>query len=176
MKKGMGKPMKKAQNGTVAKKKPAKTYPIMSESGDLADALNEYNDMKKKGTVPKTDAEARKYMDGLNKRGKLGPAKPKMKMGGAMKKAKNGTEFGMLSVKAGIDKNPNPTAADRIAGATKGKSKMKMGGKMAKQAAVAIAMKKAGKAPKKAMMGSDMMQSPMMKKGGAMKKCKYGCK
>ena len=25
----------------------------------------------------------------------------------------------MLSVKAGIDKNPNPTAADRIAGATK---------------------------------------------------------
>ena len=27
--------------------------------------------------------------------------------------------FGMLSVKAGIDKNPNPTAADRIAGATK---------------------------------------------------------
>ena len=28
-------------------------------------------------------------------------------------------DFGMLSVKAGIDKNPNPTAADRIAGATK---------------------------------------------------------
>lgn len=32
-----------------------------------------------------------------------------------VKKAKSG--FGMLSVKAGIDKNPNPTAADRIAGA-----------------------------------------------------------
>ena len=27
--------------------------------------------------------------------------------------------FGMLSVKAGIDNNPNPTQADRIAGATK---------------------------------------------------------
>ena len=27
------------------------------------------------------------------------------------------TPFGMLSVKAGIDKNPNPTQADRIAGA-----------------------------------------------------------
>jgi len=27
------------------------------------------------------------------------------------------TDFGMLSVKAGIDKNPNPTKADRIAGA-----------------------------------------------------------
>ena len=29
---------------------------------------------------------------------------------------------------------------------------------------------------KKAQMGTEMMQSPMMKKGGAMKKCKYGCK
>jgi hypothetical protein len=32
-------------------------------------------------------------------------------------KAKSGKSFGMLSVKAGIDKNPKPTAADRIAGA-----------------------------------------------------------
>jgi hypothetical protein len=35
---------------------------------------------------------------------------------------KGGSTFGMLSVKAGIDKNPKPTAADRIAGA-----KMKKG-------------------------------------------------
>ena len=41
--------------------------------------------------------------------------------------AKKKTEFGMLSVKAGIDNNPNPTQADRIAGATK---KMKRGGAM----------------------------------------------
>lgn len=55
-----------------------------------------------------------------------------------MKKAKSG--FGMLSVKAGIDKNPNPTAADRIAGA-KGLAKsgkkvkpcMNCGGKMSKK-------------------------------------------
>jgi len=40
------------------------------------------------------------------------------------KMAKGGTSnFGMLSVKKGIDKNPNPTQADRIAGAT-----MKKGG------------------------------------------------
>jgi len=41
--------------------------------------------------------------------------------------------FGMLSVKAGIDKNPNPTQADRIAGAkTKisGSRKKAMGGGM----------------------------------------------
>ena len=36
--------------------------------------------------------------------------------------------FGMLSVKAGIDNNPNPTHADRIAGA-KG---MKKGGRVKK--------------------------------------------
>lgn len=35
--------------------------------------------------------------------------------------------FGMLSVKAGVDNNPNPTAADRIVGAKK-KNKKKMGG------------------------------------------------
>ena len=42
--------------------------------------------------------------------------KKKMAKGGA-------TSFGMLSVKAGIDKNPKPTAADRIAGAKKKKKK-----------------------------------------------------
>ena len=35
----------------------------------------------------------------------------------ASKKAQGGTKFGMLSVKAGVDNNPKPTAADRIAGA-----------------------------------------------------------
>ncbi len=38
--------------------------------------------------------------------------------------------FGMLSVKAGIDKNPNPTQADRIAGAKMGSRKKAMGGGM----------------------------------------------
>ena len=100
-----------------------------------------------------------------------------------MKKANNGTSFGMLSVKAGVDSNPKATFADKIAGAKKmaksGKKvkkaqygvdmtpgAMKMGGKAAKQAAIAIAMKKAGKAPKKASYGK------MMKSGG---KCKNGC-
>ena len=46
----------------------------------------------------------------------------------AGKKMKKGgkSSFGMLSVKAGYDNNPNPTAADRIVGAKKGKM---MGGK-----------------------------------------------
>ena len=39
---------------------------------------------------------------------------------GGKQKLKDGkkTDFGMLSVKKGIDKNPKPTQADRIAGAT----------------------------------------------------------
>jgi len=120
----------------------------------------------------------------------LGKPLPKMK-----KKAKNG--FGMLSVKAGVDKNPNPTFADKIAGAKKkaksGAKMMKMGGAAAKQAAIAIAMKKAGKTPKKKMQyggeaasmvptmkkgGKAMYGKSMMNKGGKMKmggKCKNGC-
>jgi hypothetical protein len=62
---------------------------------------------------------------------KGGSVKPKMQKGGS-------TPFGMLSVKKGIDKNPKPTQADRIAGATMkkggsvGKSKMACGGMMKK--------------------------------------------
>jgi hypothetical protein len=115
---------------------------------------------------------------------------PKMK-----KKANNG--FGMLSVKAGVDNNPNPTFADKIAGAkkkaTSGAKMMKLGGAAAKQAAIAIAMKKAGKTPKKKMQyggeaasmvptmkkgGKAMYGKSMMSKGGKMKmggKCKNGC-
>ena len=38
----------------------------------------------------------------------------KKKLGGS--NTKKASDFGMLSVKAGIDDNPNPTKADRIAG------------------------------------------------------------
>jgi hypothetical protein len=84
------------------------------------------------------------------------------------KKMKEGGSLGMKSVKAGYDKNPGVTRADIIV-AAKGEAKYgtkmkkaKSGAALKKQAATAIAMKKAGKAPKKM----------MMKMGG---KCKYGC-
>lgn len=115
--------MKKAEYGAMTKpaaKKPMapkkKTYPILSDDGE------NYNGPK---------AGPRK----MNPKGMS-------RNGSMMKKAKAGGEFGMLSVKAGVDNNPNPTAADRIAGATKGKAK----------------------------------SGVKMKKGGSMKKCKYGCK
>jgi hypothetical protein len=142
----MKKIMKKAEMGMQTKPKKGK---MMSESGDLADALNETMRMRKAGTVPKTDKDAGKYMDKLSKKGKLGP---KMKMGGTMKKAQDGSSFAKLAPP--YDK---ATYADKIAGATKGKAK-------------------SGTKMKKAMMGTSMMDTPMMKKGGAMKKCKYGCK
>jgi hypothetical protein len=74
-------------------------------------------------------------------------AKDKKMMGGKKKLYKKGgkSEFGMLSVKAGVDNNPNPTAADRIVGAKKNKKKM------------------GGKAPEKKMYGG---KKKMMKKGG----------
>ena len=78
--------------------------------------------------------------------------KPKKKMGGAVKKAQDGTSFAKLAPP--YDK---ATYADKIAGATKGKAKM-------------------GKSVKKAQMGATMTAAPIMKKGGSMKKCKYGCK
>ena len=55
--------------------------------------------------------------------------KPKKKVMKKKTKKANGKKsaFGMLSVKAGIDNNPNPTQADRIAGAKKG-AKQKMAG------------------------------------------------
>jgi len=105
--------------------------------------------------------------------------KKKMEMGGDMKKSNDNSSFAKLAPPYN-----KATYADKIAGATQGKAKsgakMKMGGAMAKQAAVAIAMKKAGKTPKKKMQyggeAASMVPPAMMKKGGAMKKCKYGCK
>jgi len=53
--------------------------------------------------------------------------KPKMKKGGAIKKAKSGTSLGMKSVKAGFDKNPGVTRADIIVA---GKGQAKKGAKI----------------------------------------------
>lgn len=90
------------------------------------------------------------------------------KMGGAVK-AKNGKKF------PDLNKDGKITKADIL----KGRGVIaKKGATLKKQAAVAIAMKKAGKAPKKMQYGgaAASMVPPMMKKGGATKKCKYGCK
>ena len=83
-------------------------------------------------------------------------------------KMEKGGDLGMKSVKAGFDKNPGVTRADVIVAA---KKEAKSGAKLKKQAATAIAMKKAGKAPKKKMQyggeaASMVPKKKMMKNGG----------
>ena len=48
---------------------------------------------------------------------------------GSKKAVGKKSDFGMLSVKAGIDNNPKPTQADRIAGATKNRKRFSEGSK-----------------------------------------------
>ncbi len=75
--------------------------------------------------------------DALNKQAGKGKYAPKPATKSASKKttpkAQNGKSFGMLSVKAGIDKNPKPTQADRIAGA---KGLAKKGAKVSKSSSM----------------------------------------
>jgi hypothetical protein len=87
-----------------------------------------------------------------------------------MPKSKNGKSF------PDLNKDGKITKADVLKGrgviAKKGASvkKMQYGGK----AASMVPGMKMGGTMKKAMMGSSM-SAPMMKKGGKMAKCKYGC-
>jgi hypothetical protein len=93
------------------------------------------------------------------------------KIGGAVK-AKNGKSF------PDLNKDGKITKADIL----KGRGVIaKKGATLKKQAAVAIAMKKAGKTPKKKLnyggAAASMKPTSMMKTGGKMTKtCKYGCK
>jgi len=73
-------------------------------------------------------------------------------------KAKSGKSFGMLSVKAGIDKNPKPTAADRIAGAKMNAGKAKYGAKVG-------AKKTVKKAQDGAMLPEALVKGKSLKRG-----------
>ena len=84
----------------------------------------------KGGSTMKTTVgskNAKPFTAGIPNSGPTGPnyqGVDTMKKGGTVKKVKKmakggATSFGMLSVKAGVDNNPKPTAADRIAGAKK---------------------------------------------------------
>lgn len=165
--------MKKAQMGEsigdklAAKTAERKTKGASLREGQVKRIVRATNDNPERGL------KVRKRI--IKRANAKAEAEPMMKHGG-MKKAENGkTAFGMLSVKKGIDNNPNPTFADKIAGAKKkamsGIEMMKMGGKAAKQAAIAIAMKKAGKTPKKKMQYGGAAAS-MVPKGA--KKMKSG--
>ncbi len=123
--------------------------------------------------IKKSAASDTTTKKGMNFDKKSFDSLPKMKT-----KAKNGTSFGMLSVKAGVDKNPNPTQADRIAGAkgmakkgAKVAKKMKSGGTVSMQLGSykgVIGKNTKGKATK-------AVGLTKAKMGKSMGKCKYGC-
>lgn len=184
--------MKKAQAGAAVKTK-AKLLPKAGKQTP-ADFDPESYDKK----YPRTPGGGANYPEPNGKRG-VGPSKkPKMKMGGSMKKAEDGTKFGMASVNAGYDNNSDATAADRIVLAKKNAGKAKLGAMMKNGGAMKKAMMGTGmhKMPDGSMMENSMMKKggslkkkmqyggkaasmtppAMMKKGGMMKKCKYGCK
>lgn len=94
---------------------------------------------------------------------------PKAKPAPVKKKAKSGASLKPVPAdkEKSLGKLPTPVRNKMGFQKNGGKTKAKSGAALKKQAATAIAMKKAGKAPKKAMGGMKMM------KGGG--KCKYGC-
>ena len=213
----MAKMMKKAQDGYTSYGKEygkEDTYTNYSGKTNKPDSYTQYKKggiIKKKaqnGFVDKIKSAAKKADSTVRKTGMnpstnpykrvadlsrtpmqklLSKDKEEMKKGGMMKKkAKSGGSFPDLNHDGKI------TKADILKGrgviAKKG-AKMKMGGAMAKQAATAIAMKKAGKSPKKMMksggtvsmqLGSYTRQigknyTGKAKMGKSMGKCKYGC-
>ena len=125
----MAKMVKKAQNGNILKS--------IGEAAGKAIGKAVNPPAKKQVSIPK----------------KLETKGPQKDVVNAFKKkAKSGGNFGMLSVKAGVDNNPSATFADRIAGA-----------------------KKKAKSGKKMQYGGEAASMvPMMKKGGMKKKYKHG--
>lgn len=154
-------------------KKPVKKYvPTAKEKKNLEDASHNRN------MRPPFTPEERKTMKNYSNMGK----------------AKNGKSFD-------LNKDGKTTFKDVLIGRGVLSKTAKSGAALKKQAAVAIAMKKAGKTPKKMQYGGkaasmapmksggkmkktgmhkmpdgSMMKNSEMKSGGKMTKCKYGCK
>jgi hypothetical protein len=125
-KKVMGKPMKKAKEGTKAPKKVTKKIPAYDDDMNdrlMGETYAQYVKDKKAGKIPLDPIIQR---DIKIKNGIINPdGTPKTQRGSESNMSRTPMKKGGMIKKA------------------------KMGGKMVKQAATAIAMKKAGKTPKK---------------------------
>jgi hypothetical protein len=140
---------------------------IMSElkNPKLADERRRKTDSAMYADWQKDSTNIRKYHE---KEGNLIERRPSgsMKYTVVAKKSKAGSKLVKKAKSGGsfpdLNKDGKITQADIL----KGRGVIKNGAALKKQAAKAIAMKKAGKAPKKAMVGKKMM-------GGG--KCKNGC-
>ena len=98
------------RHGVPPNKKTGETVKKVSKLND------EIDEIRKKTSKAKGGRIGLKRGTGLTKK-KSNVQKIKEAFAPKVSKNKKASKFGMLSVKAGIDKNPNPTQADRIAGA-----------------------------------------------------------
>ena len=98
------------RHGVSPNKKTGETVKKVSKLNDEIDAIRNKTSKAKGGRI------GLKRGTGLMKK-KSNVQKIKEAFAPKVSKNKKASKFGMLSVKAGIDKNPNPTQADRIAGA-----------------------------------------------------------
>jgi hypothetical protein len=117
----------------------------------MSGAIGAYSKLKGKD-LELEKANYKKFGDGPGSGPSGAMPKPKKKMGGVVKKAEKGGSFD-------LNKDGKTTFKDVLIGR----------GVLPKTA-------KKGASVKKAQMGSTMTAAPIMKKGGSMKKCKYGCK
>ena len=70
------------------------------------------------GTMSATQPQQNMMQNNMTS-GQMNQMQTQMMQTPKLRMSKGGEAFGMLSVKAGIDNNPKPTQADRIAGATR---------------------------------------------------------
>ena len=100
------------------RKKPKRAVTKKSSEKTIKD-LQDFENTKSDITAS-TDREFSKKVFEANKKAEKEAGETRKQANPISKRKAGGQEnFGMLSVKAGIDKNPNATQADRIAGATK---------------------------------------------------------
>ena len=114
------KPTKMSKGTKLIKKEQAEVSKKISKASKETPKLK--TEFKEMGNKTKSDMTKSLLKHNLREK-KMGGGmmgRPMYKKGNKVDKKSN---FGMLSVKAGIDNNPNPTQADRIAGAKMKKGK-----------------------------------------------------
>ena len=107
----------RTRHGTSPNKRIGETVKKVSAINDRLDKLGPGSSNPKRPGKKDGGRMGLKRGTGLMSKKKSNIQKINEAFAPKVSKNKKVSKFGMLSVKAGIDKNPNPTQADRIAGA-----------------------------------------------------------
>ena len=114
------KPTKMSKGTKLIKKEQAEVSKKISKASKETPKLK--TEFKEMGNKTKSDMTKSLLKHNLREK-KMGGGMMGRQMYKKGNKVDKKSNFGMLSVKAGIDNNPNPTQADRIAGAKMKKGK-----------------------------------------------------